>query len=87
MTSDPAARLRDAGLRVTAARMAVIRALEALGGHRTADEIGAALGTGGAAIPRAARSPVDREPQLGVAAAMVGVPMLACRDYHHAGHR
>ena len=53
MTSDPAARLRDAGLRVTAARMAVIRALEALGGHRTADEIGAALGTGGAAIPRA----------------------------------
>ncbi len=53
MTSDPAARLRDAGLRVTTARMAVIRALETLGGHRTADEIGAAVGAGGAAIPRA----------------------------------
>jgi hypothetical protein len=86
VTSDPAARLRDAGPRVTAARMAVIRALEALGGHRTADEIGAALGTGGAAIPCAAGAHVDRQPQLGLAAAMVGVPMLACRDYHRAGH-
>ncbi len=53
MIVDPAARLRAGGLRVTSARMAVLRAVEALGGHRTADEIRASLATAGAAVPRA----------------------------------
>ncbi len=53
MTADPAARLRVAGLRVTGTRVAVVRALEALGGHRTAEEIGTAMHRAGGAIPRA----------------------------------
>ena len=53
MTADEAARLRAGGLRVTPARMTVLRAVEALGGHRTADEIGASLTAAGAGIPRA----------------------------------
>jgi Fe2+ or Zn2+ uptake regulation protein len=40
-------RLRDAGLRVTRARIAVLEALERLGDHPTADEIHASIiGTG-----------------------------------------
>jgi Fe2+ or Zn2+ uptake regulation protein len=38
-----AARLRDAGMRATRPRLAVIRALRALGGHQTADEVHAHL--------------------------------------------
>ena len=53
MSSDPAARLRAAGLRTTPTRVAVLGALESLGGHRTADEIGASLGSAGPGIPRA----------------------------------
>lgn len=47
-------RLRDAGLRVTRPRMAVAAALDALGGHRTADEIHAYLVGGAVAdgLPR-----------------------------------
>ena len=53
VTTDPAARLRGAGLRVTAQRVSILRALAALGGHRTADEIGSALAGAGEGIPRA----------------------------------
>jgi Fe2+ or Zn2+ uptake regulation protein len=53
VTLDPAERLRSSGLRATRPRIAVLESLEALGGHRTADEIGTALGGAGAAIPRA----------------------------------
>lgn len=38
-----AARLQDAGLRATRPRLAVIRALRAVGGHHTADEVHAHL--------------------------------------------
>jgi len=53
VSSGSAARLRAAGLRTTPARVAVLGALETLGGHRTADEIGASLGSAGPGIPRA----------------------------------
>ncbi len=53
MIPDPAARLRAAGLRTTPARVAVLGALETLGGHRTADEIRASLGVAGTGVPRA----------------------------------
>jgi Fe2+ or Zn2+ uptake regulation protein len=51
--TEPAARLRAAGLRVTRQRLSVLDALAALGGHRTADEVAAALREVGAPLPRA----------------------------------
>lgn len=53
MTDDAAARLRAAGLRVTRQRVSILEALASLGGHRTADEVGAALRDAGAPLPRA----------------------------------
>jgi len=53
MSDGHAARLRQAGLRVTAQRLAVLEALANLGGHRTADEVSEALRDGGRPIPRA----------------------------------
>ncbi len=53
MTPVPAERLRSAGLRATRPRIAVLDALCALGGHRTAEEVRSALRDTGAAIPRA----------------------------------
>jgi Fe2+ or Zn2+ uptake regulation protein len=53
MTADPAARLRAAGLRATRPRADTLAALDRLGGHRTADEIAAALQAGGRPIARA----------------------------------
>ncbi len=44
--------LRAAGLRVTRPRLAVHRALAGLGGHRTAEEVMAALVEGGEGLPR-----------------------------------
>ena len=52
MTDFPA-RLRAAGLRVTRQRLVVLDALANLGGHPTADEIGAALRERGIPLPRA----------------------------------
>jgi Fur family ferric uptake transcriptional regulator len=51
--TDPALRLRDAGLRVTRSRLAILRLLEELGGHHSADELVDALRSGGSPIPRA----------------------------------
>jgi len=53
MTDDAAARLRHAGLRVTRQRVSILDALASLGGHRTADEVAAALRGAGAPLPRA----------------------------------
>ena len=53
MIDSAAARLRDAGLRVTRQRVAILEALVALGGHRTADEVATSLATAGVPIPRA----------------------------------
>jgi Fe2+ or Zn2+ uptake regulation protein len=47
-----AAALRTAGLRVTRPRLTVHRALAELGGHRTADEVSAALTAAGTDLPR-----------------------------------
>ncbi len=44
--------LRAAGLRVTRPRLAVHRMLARLGGHRSADEVAAALEGAGASLPR-----------------------------------
>ena len=44
--------LRAAGLRVTRPRLAVHRALARLGGHRSADEVAAALDAAGVPLPR-----------------------------------
>lgn len=52
MTRDPAARVREAGLRVTRPRLAVLETLEELGGHRSADELAAALRARGRPLPR-----------------------------------
>jgi Fe2+ or Zn2+ uptake regulation protein len=43
ITGEIAVRLRQAGLRVTRPRLAVTQALDALGGHHTADEVHAHL--------------------------------------------
>ena len=50
---DTAQRLREAGLRVTRRRMAILRTLDTLGGHRTADELATALDNAGEPVPRA----------------------------------
>jgi Fur family ferric uptake transcriptional regulator len=50
---DAPARLRAAGLRVTRQRVAVLDALDSLGGHRTADEVAASLSGDGRPLPRA----------------------------------
>jgi Fur family ferric uptake transcriptional regulator len=47
-----AARLREAGLRVTRPRRAVIQALRAMGGHHTADEVHAYLVKHDITLPR-----------------------------------
>ncbi len=44
--------LRAAGMRVTRPRLAVHRTLARLGGHRSADEVAAALEAAGEALPR-----------------------------------
>lgn len=51
--SDPALRLRGAGLRVTRSRLAILGLLEELGGHHSADELVEAFRSGGSPIPRA----------------------------------
>ena len=53
LSEDHATRLRAAGLRVTLQRLAILDALASLGGHRTADEVAVALGSGGRPMPRA----------------------------------
>ena len=50
---DAPGRLRAAGLRVTRQRVAILDALGGLGGHRTADEVAAALAGAGSPLPRA----------------------------------
>jgi Fur family ferric uptake transcriptional regulator len=50
---DAPGRLRAAGLRVTRQRVAILDALAALGGHRTADEVAVALAAAGDPLPRA----------------------------------
>jgi Fe2+ or Zn2+ uptake regulation protein len=50
---DTAERLREAGLRATRRRMAILRTLDTLGGHRTADQLAEALDSAGSPIPRA----------------------------------
>ena len=45
--------LRDAGLKATRARIAVISTLRDLGGHQTADEVAAALAGNGTMVSRA----------------------------------
>ena len=51
--TDAPGRLRAGGLRITPRRVAVLDALAAMGGHRTADEVAAALGGVGSPLPRA----------------------------------
>lgn len=51
--SDPALRLREAGLRVTQSRLAILGLLGELGGHHAADELVEACRARGRPIPRA----------------------------------
>lgn len=51
--TDPALRLRDAGLRVTRSRLAILGLLEELGGHHSADELVDAFRSRRSPIPRA----------------------------------
>lgn len=53
MIGDPASRLRLAGLRATRRRLAILSALAAMGGHRSAEEIGQAVMASGDRVPRA----------------------------------
>lgn len=50
--TEPSRRLRETGLRATRPRLAVLAALEELGGHRTADELLEALRGRGGPLPR-----------------------------------
>jgi Fur family ferric uptake transcriptional regulator len=45
-------RLREAGMRITRPRLAVVAALDALGGHRTADDVHGHLAAAGEDVPR-----------------------------------
>ena len=45
-------RLKEAGMRITRPRLAVVAALDALGGHRTADDVHDHLVTAGEELPR-----------------------------------
>lgn len=45
-------RLKEAGMRITRPRLAVVAALDALGGHRTADDVHDHLATAGEELPR-----------------------------------
>lgn len=81
-------RLADAGLRATRPRLAVLGALERLGGHRGADEVVAALRDAGEAVSRASVFNALRD------LAAAGLVMVAdtgpgparyevARDWHH----
>jgi Fe2+ or Zn2+ uptake regulation protein len=72
MTADPAARLRAAGLRATRPRTAALAALDRLGGHRTADEIAAAL--------LADERPVARATLYHLLAALAAAGVVAVAD-------
>ncbi|MGO9207144.1 MAG: Fur family transcriptional regulator [Candidatus Limnocylindrales bacterium] len=50
---DASGRLREAGLRVTRTRLALLSQLDALGGHRSAEELGASFRGRGTPVPRA----------------------------------
>ncbi|GAA0401068.1 Fur family transcriptional regulator [Microbispora corallina] len=52
MAGEAGTRMREAGLRVTRPRVAVIGALEAMRGHHTADEVHAHLARNDVALPR-----------------------------------
>lgn len=90
MTPDEVAgRLRASGRRVTRQRLAVFEALEALGGHRSVDEITAWLREGGAPLP--ASSVYNAVGALQVAALVRPAPPggpraryeVADRDHYH----
>lgn len=51
-SADTEARVRAAGLRSTRQRLTVLGALDAIGGHRTADELVGDLADRGTALPR-----------------------------------
>jgi len=53
VTGRSEARLRSAGLRVTRARVAILDALAATGGHPSADEVASVLAAAGMRVPRA----------------------------------
>lgn len=70
--TDPALRLRRAGLRATRPRLAVLSALEEPGGHRTADELLEAL--------RRRAAPLPRSTLYAVLAALVARGLVAVAD-------
>jgi Fe2+ or Zn2+ uptake regulation protein len=80
-------RLRAAGLRATAARRAVLGALIELGGHRTAEDVLAAVRAAGRPIARASAFNALRDLVAGGLALFVDVPGAAryeiARPWHH----
>lgn len=82
---DVAQRLREAGLRVTRGRLAVYRALQSLGGHRSADEVSAALEDGDSSPSRASvYSALEVLTRLGV---VMGADAGPGRALYEAGGR
>lgn len=80
------ARLRAAGLRATAARRSVLTALDDLGGHRSADEILAAVRSAGRPIARASVFNGLRDLVAVGLAVQVDAPGAARYELVGAGH-
>jgi Fe2+ or Zn2+ uptake regulation protein len=80
-------RLRAAGLRATAPRRAVLAALASLGGHRTADEVLAAVRAAGPPIARASAFNALHDLMAAGLALAIDVPGAAryeiARPWHH----
>ena len=85
--AETAGRLRAAGLRATAARRAVLAALESLGGHRTAEEVLEGAQAGGASVSRASVFNALRDLVAAGLALTVDTPGAAryevARPWHH----
>lgn len=83
---DVDARLRAAGLRATAARRSVLAAVAELGGHRTADEVLAAVQSSGRPIARASVFNALRDLAAGGMVLLVEVPGAARYELARAPH-
>lgn len=79
-------RLRAAGLRATAARRSVLAAVAELGGHRTADEVLAAIQASGRPIARASVFNALRDLVTAGMVLPVEVPGAARYELARAGH-
>lgn len=86
-SDDVAARLRSRGLRVTGPRLTVYSTLARLGGHRSADQVAAAVAGDGPGLPRTSvYNALKALADAGLVAAVDAGPGTALYEVHGHSH-